>query len=196
MNEFPGTIGRRPRGRLYGAFPWPFVGTAVILSALVVLTPVLFSSGAPSPGFLTAADLIVDRVTGANVTHFYVRAVGSTVRYQSISVGIATGFAWNGGRVTFPSSWTWTNESDVLELGLNSSGNPIALNVTVEYAAGGSVAYYAGVLAFDLAGTGSGETLSIAVSPTTAGVFAPSSLSVGQLPEPIGLQDFGDRSPP
>ncbi len=192
--EFSGTVGRRPRSRLAGAFPWPFVGTAVILSTLVVLTPALFNGALAAGSFLTAADLIVDRVAGTGVTHFYVRGVGSSVRYQSISVGIATGFAWNGGSPTLPTTWNWTNESEVLELGLNSSANPVALNVSAVYAGD---AHYAGILAFEVSGTGSSETLAIVVFPSTSGMYAPTApLSLSQLPEPLALEDFGSGSPP
>ncbi|MGP8110686.1 MAG: hypothetical protein ACLQD9_08310 [Thermoplasmata archaeon] len=197
MNENDLALGRRSRGRLAGAFPWPFVGTAVILSVLIVLTPVLFSNGPPAPGSLEAqAVLVVDRVSGPGTTHFYVRAVGSTVRYDSISIGLATGFAWNGGNPAWPTNWTWTNETQVLELGASSTQNPVAIDVTAVYAVSGAVADYAGILAFYVSGSGSGETLSIAVSSNTPGVSAPSSVPDSQLPEPLSLQDFGSGSPP
>jgi hypothetical protein len=195
--EFSGTVVRRPRGRLAGAFPWPFVGTAVILSTLVVLTPALFDGALSAGSFLTGADLIVDRVADTGATNFYVRGVDSSVRYQSISVGIASGFSWNGGTPPLPTAWSWTNESEVLELGVNASANPVAINVTAVYSGGGSMACYAGVLAFYVSGSGSGETLSIYVYSSTSGMYAPSTpLSLSQLPEPLALEDFGTGCPP
>ncbi len=197
MNESDLAIGRRSHGRFASAFPWPFVGTAVILSVLVLLTPVLISNGPPAPGSLEAqAVLIVDRASGSGTTHFYVRAVGSSVRYDSISIGVASGFAWNGGSFAWPTNWTWTNETQVLELGANSTQNPVAINITAVYAVSGAVADYAGILAFYVSGSGSGETLSIAVSSDTPGVSAPSSVPDSQLPEPLPLQDFGSGGPP
>jgi hypothetical protein len=189
-------LGRRSRSRLAGAFPWPFVGTAVILSVLILLTPVLISNGPPAPGSLEAqAVVIVDRVAGSGTTHFYVRAVGSSVRYDSISIGLATGFAWDGGSFAWATSWTWANETDVLELGANSTQNPVAINVTAVYRVGAAVADYSGIMAFYVSGSGSGESLSIVVSPYTPGVSAPSSVPDSQLPEPLPLQDFGSGSP-
>ena len=197
MNGVGASVGRGARRRLAGAFPWPFVGTAVILSALIVLTPVLFSSGPPAPGsLLTEADLIVDQVPGSGTTHFYVRAVGESVRYDNISIGIASGFSWNGGSFAWPTAWNWTNQSDVLELAVNSTQNPVAVTVTAVYRVGVAVADYAGIVAFYVSGTGGGEKLSIVVSSSTPGVSAPSSVLVNQLPEPLSLQNFGSGSPP
>jgi len=198
MSEYPVALRRRPRRPLAGAFPWPFVGTAVILSTLVVLTPVLFTNGGLAGSFLTAADLIVDRVAGNNSTHFYVRGVDSTVRYKEIEVGIATGFNWSDLTPTsgWPTNWTWTDLSDVLEVALNSTADTIAINVTVLFSNGGTIVNYAGIVAIDVSGTDPGTTLSLLVSHRTSGMYAPSTLNLGQLPEPLALQNFGSGSPP
>jgi hypothetical protein len=187
-----------PRRRLRGLFPTPLVGVAAILAVLIVLTPVLFESGPPLPGSLLAqAELTVDRVSGGNATSFYVRAVGEAVRYTSIHIGLATGFAWTG---SFPGGtlhWTdWNNQSYVLEASVRAGNGSVAINVTAVYTEGGGTAVYAGLVAFNLSGTvSSGEVLSIAVSPATPGVAAPSSVAVGSLPLSMPLQDFGGSGP-
>lgn len=179
--------------RLRGLFPTPLVGTAAILAVLIVLTPVLFSNGPPAPGSLLAqAELVIDRVAGGSTTNLYVRAVGDTVRYTSIDLGIARNFVWSGGYPAGPLNWsTWQNETAVLEVSLTASNGSIAVNVTAVYTEGGQTAVYAALLALNVTGPPSGETMSIAISSVYSGVVAPSSIPVGNLPLSIALQDTG-----
>ncbi len=167
--------------RLARYAPWPFVGIAAVLVVLILLTPVLISNGPPGPSVLTQAALTVDRVAGVSVTHFYVRALGSTVRYDAIWVGATTNFAWDGqsainwSAVHFLTFW---NASDVVVLSFASSSNPIALNITAYYTSPSGSAFYVGRLAFYVtaAPSGSGEVLYAASG--TSGVVVASSTTV------------------
>jgi hypothetical protein len=182
--------------RIRGLFPVPLVGTAAILSVLILLTPVLFASGQPAPGFLTQAVLVIDRVPGGPNTTFYVHGTGATIRYASIRIGLATDFVWNG---SYPSSrlvWSvWQNGTDVLEVSLGDPRGTVAVNVTAIYTEGGQTANYYGLLAVNLTGSGSSEAMMFAISPTTPGVYAPSSIGVSGLPLSLPLQDFGGGGP-
>lgn len=159
-------------------FPIPLVGATAILVVLIVFTPVLFASGPPAAGtFETQAELIVDQVApGANLT-FYVHAVGPTVRYARIDLGLAEGFAWSG--LCPPSGLafrSWANRSSVVEAELGTPDDPVALRMTAIYTAGGTTANYSAELAFDAAG----GTLTIAAC---FGVTAPSTpLALASLP--------------
>jgi hypothetical protein len=135
-------------------FPTPFVAIVALLVVLIVLTPNLLSTAAPSAGSLpTEAELIVDRVADANTTHFYVRGLGE-VRYDTILVALATNLAWPAppsvSDLAFASP---VNTSNVLVSIVSSDANPVAVNVTATYvdAAGTKVAFV-GVFAFDVAG--------------------------------------------
>jgi hypothetical protein len=178
--------------RNWGAYaPTPFVGAAVLLLALIVLTPVLVSSGQPAPGVLTQAELIVDQVPGSNVTHFYVRAPGLTVRYAGLWVGLAVNFTWDGsGHPVWASlNWsTWWNSTDILSFSFASSDNPVAVNITAYYTSGSATATYVGVVAFAV-GTGSGGGGVLYADSPTTGVTVPSSTPIdnSSLPLPILL---------
>ena len=176
--------------RLGALFPWPLVGVALLLVALILLTPVLISNGAGP--LLAQAELVVDRVAGGNTTNFYLHAVGATVRFASVSMAIASGFVWSGGYPTEPLEWTdWQNRTNVLASVLDTIDNPVAVYVSATYTSGGTSTEYVGLFAFAVTSIGqSGETLNVAVSPATAGVTVPASVAVSTLPMAILLQPY------
>lgn len=165
----------------WGAYaPLPFVGTTTLLLVLILLTPTLISIGEPAPGLLTQAYLEVDRVQGSNVTHFYVRPEGATVRYAQVWVGLdenRTNIAWTGGGspdwagLNFSQFW---NATDVVLLGFNSTANPVAVNVAACYESGSGNEFYQGDFAF-YAGTSSGVATLFAAS---SDVTVPSSTPI------------------
>lgn len=130
-------------------FPIPLVGTVAILLVLIVFTPILFSSGRPVPGsFETQAELVVDQVSaGTNIT-FYVHAVGPTVRYASIDLGVAGGFSWAGACPSSGLAWAWKNATNVVTDQIATATNPVAVSVTAVYTSDGLTANYSAVLAF------------------------------------------------
>lgn len=176
------------RMQLGDYIPWPFVGVTVLLVVFILVTPVLLSIGS-APGITSEAELIVDRVAGEPNLHFYVRALGSTDRYAEIRLGLADDFGWDGsGGVPWSTLvWgAWTNESDVLELSLNSSANPVAVNVTALFVSSGGNALYVGILAFFVSGSStSGETLFAASQ--TSGVAVPASTAVSNSTLPLTI---------
>jgi hypothetical protein len=142
-----------PLDALRPYFPTPFVAIVALLVVLIVLTPNLLSSAAPSAGSLaTEAELVVDRVVGANATHFYVHGIAD-VRYSSIVVSLAANFSWSAPPSLPNLSFrTAVNETDVLVTLVTSSANPVAVNVTAVYVdAAGSMVSFVGVFAFDVA---------------------------------------------
>lgn len=195
-----------PRGRSLGRLgrvgryaPLPLVAVAVLLVVLILITPVLISYGQPAPGIFTQADLIVDEVSGNGTMHFYVTGVGTTTRYALIWAGIAVGFNWSAsGSVPWGTlNWTiWQKPSDVVSVVLASSANPVAVNITAYYVSSGGDAVYAGILAFYVGTSPSGEVLNLASA--TSGVVVPSSISVdnSSLPYPIPLAKVGTGGPP
>ncbi len=181
--------------RRWGEYaPWPLVGVVALLVVLIVLTPVLISDGQPAPGVLTQAELIVDRVSGINVTHFYVRGLATTVRYASLLVGVAGNFSW-GGTGTPP--WPGLhyslryNDTMVLSLGFSSYLNPVALNISASYASPQGTALYVAEVAFYVgpAASGTGELLYAASAfPTVAVPSTPTPVDNASLPLPILLE--------
>ncbi len=131
-------------------FPAPLVATTVLLVLLILLTPVLSPNGSPPAGsILTQATLLVDHPQGGNLTTFYLRALGSTVRYASISVWSAANFSWTNGFPGPPLTWVRiANQTSLVALQFNTTSNPLALNITMLYTSGNSRAYYIGVFAF------------------------------------------------
>lgn len=157
--------------------PWPFVGAAILLVILILVTPILVSTGHPAPGVLTQAILDVDRVPGGDVTNFYVVAYGEAIRYAGIWVGVAENFLWDGSGSLDWTSLHWTiyhNATNVITLAFNSTSNPIALNVSAYYVTSGASAFYVGELAFFVGPAGSSGLAVYAATPT-AGVFVPST---------------------
>jgi hypothetical protein len=133
-----------------GLAQWPFVGVAVLLVALIFLTPSLLSQpGHPSAGSpASQAELIVDKATSAGPVNVYLRALG-IVRWTNLSVGVLAGnLAWPpppSGSV----NWTWrnwTNASALVSLSLVVAHATFALNVTAVYVdPSGAVVAYGGV---------------------------------------------------
>lgn len=165
--------------------PWPFVGAAILLVILILLTPILVPTGHPAPGVLTEAILVVDRIPGGNTTYFYVIAYGEAIRYAGIWVGVATNFSWNSGAVNWTGlSWTaYHNATDTVSLAFNSSRNPVAVNVDACYVYPGGNALYGGELAFFVGPSSSGNAV-YSSSPTT-GVFVPAPKPVDNSSQPF-----------
>lgn len=177
----------------WGAYaPWPFVGATALLLVLILLTPALISLGQPAPGILTQAELGVDQAPSATVLNFYVRPLGTTVRYSNISAGIdenASNINWTGSG---PFNWTrlnftrFSNASDVLLMGFSSSANPVAVNVTACYESGsGDELYYGEVVFFAVSSPTGGSRLYAATN--TPGVTVPGSIAISDLPYWIPL---------
>ncbi len=146
MSASPGRWGR--------VFPLPLVAIVALLVVLILLTPNLLPTSTPSAGSLaTQAELIVDRVSTSNITHFYVQGIGD-VRYQMITAQLATNVSWpppaSYGNLTWGNVSNWTG---VLEASFASTADPVAVNVTATYVdpTGASVEYY-GLFAFQVTG--------------------------------------------
>jgi hypothetical protein len=191
-----------PGRRKFGRFaPMPLVGIALLLVIMIILTPVLLANGKPAPGLLTQAELVVDRTSTNATFHFYVWALGETIRYDQIRVGLATAFNWTGSSAIAWNqlNWTrWYNSSDVLSVIVNSTDDPVALNISAHYTSPSGSTWYAGVVAFYTTVTSppSGESLYSASG--TSGVAVPSPFPVNNdtLPVPILLANVGPGTPP
>ena len=185
--------------RLSRYAPLPLVAVTVLLVVLILITPVLVSSGQPAPGLLTQAELVVDRLPNNDTVHFYVHGLGTTVRYATIWIALAGPFNWTGsGTVPWKSlDWsTWQNRSYVLAASLDSDRNPVAINITAYYASAGGTAWYAGVIAFYAGSGASGQVLTVASD--TPGVAVPATIPVdnSSLPFPIPLATVSPGGPP
>jgi hypothetical protein len=196
---FPPSILRRPPGRLGLYAPWPLVGVTALLVALIVFTPVLVSnSHTPAPGFLTQAEIVVDRSSGNDTFQFYVWALGEEIRYSQIDVAIASDFNWTGanGVPWSTLNWTeWHNESNVLAEIVGSTANPVALDIFANYVYSTGNTWYVGELAFFVTGPAGSESLYWATS--TSGLPVTSPLSVASyLPLTIPLVDAGSGGGP
>ncbi|HTS33023.1 MAG TPA: hypothetical protein VMI55_03685 [Thermoplasmata archaeon] len=176
-------------GRL---LPAPLAAIVILLVALILLTPILLSSGQPAPGILTQAELIVDRVPGSDVTHFYVRGVGTTTRYSEMSIEWAANFTWSTAFPTGTLNWSvGANLSDVLAAVFATSANPVALNVSALYQVSGSSTLYIGVLAFEVSGGGTSGTDLLSSVTDTPGLAGPAPVSLSNLPLTIPLVNVG-----
>lgn len=167
--------------------PWPFVGVAVLLVILVLLTPILLSVGQPGP-VVTRAELVVDRLPGANTTRFYVIGYGEGIRYAGIWVGVASNFVWYGSGSVNWSALRWStyyNASDVVALAFNSSSNPVAVNVTAYYESSTGNAVYAGEIAFYVGPYSSGSA--VYSTSSTSGVFVPAPEPVDNSSQPFHI---------
>ena len=187
----------RPPGRLSTYAPVPLVGIALVLVAAIVLTPVLVTnSHQPGPGILTQAELVVDKAPGNSSLHFYVWALGETIRYDQIRIGVAPSLNWSG---MTPIAWTglnwseWHNGSDVLSVIVISSANPVALNISVHYTSPAGSTWYVGLFAFFVAVTAPplGESLYSATPTSGVAVTSPIAVSNDTLPVAILLADVG-----
>ncbi len=193
---------RRPPGKLGTYAPWPLVGVAVLLIALIVFTPVLVSKSPhqPAPGILTQAELVVDKIAGVPALHFYVWALGEEIRYDQLHIGLAGSFNWTGSSAMNWSrlNWTvWYNGSEVLSEIIASSANPVALNISAYYVSPGGSAWYVGVIAFYVSVTSppSGETLFAATDTSGITVVSPLAVSNDTLPMAILLHNAGGGPP-
>ena len=187
------------RRRLHEYFPWPLVGVAVLLVILILVTPVLLSTGAPPAAgtIFTQARLLVDRVPGENVTTLYVEAEEPTVRYASVVITWADGFNWTGSGAPGWATLRWSvvlNQSQVLAVVLPVTSNPVAINVTALYNANG-VAYYVGVFAFYVTNATAATPDTVFAVTTTSGVTVPASIPVATLPVIVPLADVGSGGP-
>ncbi|MGD0588290.1 MAG: hypothetical protein ABSA63_05795 [Thermoplasmata archaeon] len=191
-----------PRGRLGVFAPWPLVGVALLLVLLIVLTPVLVSnSNQPGPGLLTQAELVVDKLSTNATVHFYVWALGETIRYDEIHIGLAGSFNWTGTSAVAWNrlNWTdWHNGSDLLSITFGSMVNPVALNISVHYVSPAGSTWYVGMIAFYVALTSPPSGESLYSSTPTSGVAVPSPVAVSNstLPFAILLADVGPGGGP
>ena len=159
---------------------WPFVGVAILLVILILLTPNLLQSGnSAAAGSLQArAELIVDHPAARNTTYFYLESFGATARYQTVDIGLASGFSWPFTKS--PSSltrWTWWNATDVLVATVSNRSSSVAVNITVQYTDSANVtAYYVGLYAFNFNST----------TQTFYGIALISGISAPPSPFPFG----------
>ena len=183
--------------RLEGMFPGPLVGAALILALMIVVTPILTANGQPAAGSIySQAELVVDGLPGNATTHFYVRGLGTTARYEELRLSFAFGFNWAG---SFPSgalNWTdWLNASDVLSIDAAVTGNPVAVNVSALYSANGVSALYVGVFAMQVGVPAGSSTDTLTVVSHTAGI-AGFTWPVASLPAFISLSNVGSGGTP
>jgi hypothetical protein len=167
----PSTSG--PGGGSTGRVQWPFVGVAVLLVVLIILTPNLFSSS--SGGLQARAQLIVDRASVNGNTSFYVDSIGTSTRYSSVEIGLAPLPTWPyHGSLTTVSGWSWNNGSATLVLIASTATNPVAVNVTVKYVDPSGIATeYVGVYGFYLNVT----TASLDAITLLPGTSAPAAIT-------------------
>jgi len=184
-------------GRLEGMFPGPLVGAALILALMIVVTPILTASGQPAAGSIySQAELIVDGQPGNATTHFYVRGLGTTARYEEMNLSFAFGFNWTGSFPLGRLNWTdWLNASEILSIDASVTGNPVAVNVSALYSANGVSARYVGLFAMEVgvpAGSSVDTLTVVSHTPGIAGFTWP----VASLPAFISLLNIGSGGPP
>jgi len=189
----------RPRRRLSAYAPWPLMGIAIVLVVLIVLTPVLFStSHQPTPGILTQAEMVVDKISTNASMHFYVWALGEEIRYSSIDIAVASDFNWSGNTsLAFDRlNWTqWYNDSDVLSVLVETAADPVALNVTVHYVSPSGSAWYVLRVGFFVT-TGPPQSLYSNTDTSGIAVASPIAVSNSTLPFPILLHNAGSGGTP
>jgi hypothetical protein len=169
--------------RLGRYFPLPLVSVAVLLVVLIFITPNLTS---PAGSLPTQAQLLVDRVVGANQTNFYLRALGNT-RYVQVNISQATNVIWPPVTPQVP-PLNFSNQTSVantLGVSVSTSANPVAVNVTALYrdTSGSCVEYFGTYVFWTAYATQTLEYAQIA-PPTTTGT---QSVGVGSLPLAILL---------
>lgn len=177
------------RGRLDAVrelFPVPFLGVVLLLIVLILVTPSLLSTGAPSAGSLqTQAELIVDRSLQENVTHLYLRGLG-IVRFASLSIAVATNTSWPVGAAPIYDEIHAGNLT--LSLSVVTPANPVAVNVSATFIdAQGVQVVYVGEYAFYVSGP-TLETVTLLPSETSVGptplTSLPLTLLLPQAPSP------------
>jgi hypothetical protein len=174
--------------------PWPFVGVALLLATLIFLTPVLIASSQPpaAGSLFTQAELIVDGISTNSTLHFYVRGEGISARYTNISIGFAFNVNWSDPFGSAPLRWTdWSNASNVLSIGTESDRQPVAVNASALYVAGGASALYVGVLAFNVTWPPAVTTPQLNMVSNTSGISPFTSYSFLRLPIAIPLANIG-----
>ncbi|MGI0131227.1 MAG: hypothetical protein ACREDE_05115 [Thermoplasmata archaeon] len=183
--------------RVSELFPLPFVGVALLLAVLIVLTPVLTAYGQPVAGsLLSQADLIVDAQPGNNSTHYYVRGVSVIARYSEIRIAVAFGFNWTGSFPTGRLNWTgWQNASSSLGVSQSVDESPVAINVSALYSANGVSALYVGLFAVEVGVLPGSSADILTVISDTPGISS-FTYAVSLLPLPIPLANLGSGSGP
>jgi hypothetical protein len=192
----PTHVPPRAGGRLGTYAPWPLVGVALLLVLMILLTPVLVRNGKPAPGLLTQAELVVDKTASNSTFHFYVWALGETIRYDQIRIGVASSFNWTGSSSIAWNqlNWTqWSNDSNAVSVIVSTSANPVALNISAHYTSPAGSTWYVGLLAFYVAVTSppSGESLYSATATSGVAVPAPLAVNNDTLPVAILLSNAG-----
>lgn len=114
-------------------FPPPLVGVTVLLLLLILLTPNLLPNARPSAGSIfTQAELVVDWDSAKNLTHVYVRGLG-TVRYTEIHLGLSRAYNWSRAPPVANLSFIWQNQTAVIAAQGATGENPVAVNVSAVY---------------------------------------------------------------
>jgi len=181
-------------GRLGAVAPVPFAGTATILVALIIFTPVLMAIG-PSP-LAARAELVIYRVVSSSTTDFYVHGVGPDVPYSEVALYLGTGPIGVGSCPTARLNWTGMSQANTLGVSVTTNATRLVVNVTAVYGTGASKTVYAAEIAFAIVHVGaSDEGLDMAVCPSTPGVTVPSSWSTANLPLAVLLGNFGSGGP-
>ncbi len=171
-------------------FPWPFVGVAVLLVVLILLTPNLLSAGGgPAAGSLeTQAELIVDRTVADPTLHIYLTGLG-IVRYASLSLAWSTNFSWPPPTTVASGNWTnrtWANQS--LTLQGATVLDPVAVNVSAVYVdPSGATVWYTGLFAFHVA---NGLLYTVELAPGASPV-SPTALTNLPLAFPLTASSTG-----
>jgi hypothetical protein len=183
--------------RLGALFPWPFVGVALLVGVLIVVTPLLSANSQPAAGSLgSQALLIIDALPGNASMHFYVRGEGTTARYESINLGFAFGFNWTGGFPSGSLNWTdWQNASSTLAVNATVDRAPLVVNVAALYTANGVSALYLGVLAVDVGTPPGTSTETLSVISDTPGISG-FTYAVADLPIIVPLSNVGSGGGP
>lgn len=174
-------------------FPWPFVGVAVLLVLLILVTPnLLTAGGGPAAGSIeTQAELVVDRTATNSTLHFYVRGLGM-VRYSTITFATVGGFGWPPTFAVPGANWTnrsWSNDS--LVFSTTYRGDPVAVNVSAVYVdPSGQTVRYDGLYAFHVVDASLYTTdLSVGAAPVS-----PTALSNLPLAFPLTGTSLGGGS--
>jgi len=183
-------------GRLGAVAPVPFVGTATILVALIVFTPVLLASG---PSALAVQPVLsVYRAPGSGLTNLHVHGADPNVPYRWLNVSLGTGFSWTGAcpANTAALAWSYTNGTNTTGADVATPAVPVVVNVTVVYLQGSSRTLYAGELAFTVIDQNtSKESLVYAPCLWTPSVSPGGSWAVSLGTLPIDLVNYGSGGP-